>query len=74
MYKEENARIFVTDQDGNLLKYKVYENRLIEPDDLQTVADLAGEGVNPLVLITCENENISGGYIDRRVVFATQID
>ena len=47
-----------------------YANELLAPDDMQKLAAIAGQEEAPLVLITCENESIEGGYLDRRVIFA----
>ena len=40
------------------------------PDDFEKLAAIAGQEVNSLVLITCENESAEGGYLHRRAVFA----
>ena len=70
LYLEENDRIFVRNGDEELLTYTVYANELFEPDDFDLVEKKASEFDNSVVLITCENESIDGGYLNRRVVFA----
>ncbi len=69
----ENDRIFVNTDDGGLKLYSVYANELVEPDDFDKVASIAQQEENTLILVTCENESIEGGYLNRRVVFARQV-
>lgn len=66
-------RLFVRSQDGSLMTFEVYDNVLIEPNDFATIETLTNEVSGALVLITCENETIDGGYLDRRVVFAKPV-
>ncbi len=61
-------RIFVTDRFGNMLRYKVYENELVKPDSIKALYQAAIPG--SIILVTCENEQLEGGYTDRRVVYA----
>lgn len=65
---ERNDRIFVTDDDGLMLMYRVYANELVTPDAADAVYDHAIPG--SLVLVTCENEMLEGGYAYRRLIFA----
>ena len=65
---ENNDRIFVTDNDGKFLSYKVYANELLSPTDSDLIYKKAIPG--SIVLLTCENEMPEGGYASRRVVFA----
>lgn len=67
---EENDRIFVNTADDGLQIYSVYANELLEPDDMQKMASIAQNEENSLILVTCENEMIEGGYMNRRAVFA----
>ncbi|MBQ6519182.1 MAG: class F sortase [Anaerolineaceae bacterium] len=67
---EENDRIFVNTAEDGLQIYSVYANELLEPDDMQKMASIAKSEENSLVLVTCENEMIEGGYMNRRAVFA----
>ena len=66
----ENDRIFVNTADGELQIYSVYANELLDPDDMQKMASIAEQESNSLILVTCENELVEGGYLNRRVVFA----
>ena len=65
---EEGDRIMVTDAENNLQIYKVYGNYRIASNGFAEIADDVRE--NALVLITCEDESIDGGYINRRVIMA----
>lgn len=66
----QNDMIFVTKADGNLQRFSVYANELLRPDDMEKLASIADEVENALVLVTCENEAVEGGYLNRRVIFA----
>ena len=70
---DENDRIFVNTADGGLQIYSVYANELLEPDDVDKMAAIAQTEENTLVLVTCENEMIEGGYQNRRAVFAKPV-
>ena len=60
--------IMVTGMDGSMQRYSVYGNYRIASD---TFASLSSElRGNSLVLMTCEDESIEGGYINRRVILA----
>ena len=65
---DTNDRIFVTDDSGKFLLYRVYENELVAPDQSDTVYRTAIPG--SLVLMTCESEMPEGGYAYRRLVYA----
>ena len=65
---EPNDRILITDAGDSMLIYKVYGNYKIASDGFSEIADAVRE--NALVLITCEDESISGGYLNRRVILA----
>ena len=56
--------------DGGLQIYSVYANKLVEPDDMQKLAEIAENEAGSIILVTCENEMVEGGYMNRRVVFA----
>ena len=66
----ENDVIFVNTPDNELLRFSVYANELMDPDDMERLAGIAEQEENTLVLVTCENEAAEGGYLNRRVVFA----
>ena len=67
---EANDVIFINTPDNELLRFGVYANELLEPDDMEKLAKIAEQESNTLVLVTCENEMTDGGYMNRRVVFA----
>ncbi len=67
---EINDMIMVNTENGSFSSFRVYANVLLEPDDMQKLAEIAGQEENSLVLVTCENESVGGGYLNRRVVFA----
>ena len=67
---KENDRIFVNMPDDGLKMYSVYANELLEPNDFRQMAAISEGEEGSLILITCENEMIDGGYQNRRVVFA----
>ena len=50
--------------------FRVYANELIDENDVQKLTKVAQQEADSLVLITCENESVEGGYLDRRVIFA----
>jgi sortase (surface protein transpeptidase) len=58
----------INDRRDNMSVYKVYGSYKIASDGF---AEIAGEvRENALVLITCEDESVDGGYLNRRVVMA----
>lgn len=61
-------RIMVTDADNTMRIYRVYGSYKIAANGFASIAEDLRE--NMLVLITCEDESVSGGYLNRRVVFA----
>ena len=65
---QEGDRIMVTDAENNLQLYKVYGNYKVASNGFAEVANEVRE--DALVLITCEDESVNGGYINRRVVMA----
>ena len=67
---QENDRIFVSGADGDMMSFSVFANELLEPDGFDVLAAIAEREPGSLVLVTCENESIGGGYLNRRVVFA----
>ncbi|MBR6090106.1 MAG: sortase, partial [Anaerolineaceae bacterium] len=67
---EINDLITVKTANGSVSSFRVYANVLLEPDDMQKLVKIAGQEENSLVLVTCENESVEGGYLNRRVVFA----
>ena len=67
---QENDRIFVSGADGDMMRFSVFANEILEPDGFDVLAAIAEREPGSLVLVTCENESIGGGYLNRRVVFA----
>ena len=65
---EDGARVMVTDARNNMQTYQVYGNYKIASDGFAEIADEVRE--NALVLITCEDESVEGGYLNRRVILA----
>lgn len=70
---EIGDRIFVHRADGTLLMFEVYENMLVEPNEFGTIEALSIANPGSIVLVTCENETVDGGYSHRRAVFAKPI-
>lgn len=66
----ENDRIFIRDTHDNLQTYVVYVNEKISQSDLAAVERIAGMFDNSITMITCEDEMITGGYANRRIVAA----
>ena len=66
---EEGDRIFIRDED-DIRIFEVYANEKIAEDDIDAVNRLISEDPRSLTLITCENERIEGGYINRRIIAA----
>lgn len=68
---EAGDAVMVTKKDGSMLLYRVYGSYKIAPD---AFASVSGElRQNSLVLITCEDEAVDGGYTSRRVVLAAPV-
>ena len=69
-----NDLIAVSSEDNNnLMFFRVYANELLLPDEMEKLAAIAGQEEDALVLVACENESIDGGYLNRRVVFAKPV-
>ena len=54
-----------------MLQYRVWQNLLVDADAFDEVGSYVNE--KSLVLITCENETIDGGYQDRRIIIADPV-
>ncbi len=67
---QNNDRIFIQNGSGELIEFIVYANELYEPDAITAVQEKEAAYPNSLILVTCENESVEGGYLDRRIVFA----
>ena len=68
MELQQKDRIFIRKTGGEMLSYAVYANIKIAPDEIERFDALAKPDC--LILVTCEDESIDGGYAHRRVVFA----
>ena len=64
----EGDRIMVNDADNSMLIYEVYGNYKVSSDGFSSIADEIHK--NALILITCEDESMDGGYLNRRVILA----
>lgn len=65
---ESGDRVIVTDDQNSMQMYHVYGNYKIASDAFASIAGNVRE--NALVLITCEDESVDGGYLNRRVILA----
>ena len=69
-FLEKGDRIFISDSGNNLSIYEVYANEKAAETDIGAPARIAGPFETALVLITCEDETVSGGYASRRIAVA----
>ena len=60
--------IFVNGAKDASRTFVVYANEKFASDDIEGLASYVKPGC--MILITCEDESIEGGYINRRVIFA----
>ena len=60
--------IFVRGASGASRTFVVYANELFAADDIDGLLSYARPGC--MIMITCEDEAIEGGYLNRRVIFA----
>lgn len=65
---ENGARMMVSGSGNDMQTYRVYGNYKIASDGFASIASEVRE--NALVLITCEDEAVGGGYLNRRVILA----
>ena len=68
---ENGARVMVTDTRNGVQLYRVYGNYKIDSNAFASIAGNVRE--NALVLITCEDESVDGGYLNRRVIHAEPV-
>ena len=68
-----NDLIQVRTADGKLIPFRVYASELIAPDDFETIKMIGEREAGSLILLTCENESLDGGYLNRRAVFAKPV-
>lgn len=62
--------IFVRGEGDELMIFTVYANELVGPYGFADIASMAEDEPGSLILLTCENESVEGGHLNRRVVFA----
>ena len=65
---KESDLIFVRGAKNASRTFVVYANEKFASDDIAGLLSYARPGC--MILITCEDESIEGGYVNRRVVFA----
>ena len=65
---KESDLIFVNGAKNASRTFVVYANEKFESADIEGLVSYVKPGC--MILITCEDESIDGGYINRRVVFA----
>ncbi len=70
---ETGERIFVLNEEGDILTYTIYANEKISETDAEALNQIASRYENTLTLMTCEDEMISGGFANRRIVAARPI-
>lgn len=67
---ETGDRIFVQNENGDMLTYSVYANEKISDTDVEELNRIASRYENSLTLMTCEDELLSGGFANRRIISA----
>ncbi|MBQ4511564.1 MAG: sortase [Anaerolineaceae bacterium] len=67
---DENAMILVNDKNNHSQIFRVFANELLDADGMDELLAIAEREENTLALVTCENEDMNGGYLNRRVIFA----
>ena len=70
---EEGERIFIRDGNNDLQIFIVFANTKVSETDFETVDRIAGAFEDTLIMITCEDEMISGGYASRRIAAARKV-
>ena len=65
---KESDLIFVTGAKGASRTFVVYANEKVPEGDIDGLLSYTKPGA--MVLITCEDEALEGGYLNRRVIFA----
>lgn len=65
---KESDLIFIKGSKNASRTFVVYANEKFEADDVEGLLSFAKPGC--MILITCEDESIEGGYLNRRVIFA----
>lgn len=69
-YMNQGDKIFVMDKRGAMQSFTVYANTKIAETDVSGLIDIATGHDRPLILLTCEDERVEGGYANRRIIAA----
>ena len=67
---EPGTKMFVLKGNAEIISFAVIRNELVAAEDISALETIVNQFENTLTLITCENERVSGGYSNRRVVIA----
>ena len=67
---KEGDKIFTLNPQNELTRYSVYANIKAGAYDTAALEAVSNREVGSIVLITCEDEQVSGGYASRRIVAA----
>ena len=65
---KESDLIFIQGEGDASRTYVVYANEKFASDDIEDLISYAKPGC--MILLTCEDEALEGGYLNRRVIFA----
>ena len=65
---KESDLIFISGANDSSRAFVVYANEKFASDDIDGLASYVKPGC--MILITCEDESVEGGYLNRRVIFA----
>ncbi len=66
-------RVFIRSAQGKIDIYVVFANEKISETDFDALEDLAFAKENVLILMTCEDERVGGGYENRRIIAASDL-
>ena len=66
-------RLFIRTSDNDLMIFEVYANEKINEYDYAALYQLGSMFDNTITLMTCEDERVDGGYMNRRIVSAKMI-
>ena len=69
-FMEEGERIFIHDRNNDLQIFTVFANKKVSETDFEAVDQIVESCEDTLIMITCEDEKVSGGYANRRIVAA----
>ena len=71
---ETGDRLFVCDENDELMIFEVTVNQKIASRDFDKLAAAMSSDAQTLTLLTCEDETIEGGYASRRIVTARRVN